>query len=437
LIRQLRRVVMIAAFIAVAAPVGAQDPAPAQDPEQAPPHDMSKMDMDMDMDMSDGSGWHLMQDGSLYLLFNSQGGPRGGDEFTAPNWWMGMATRRAGRGDLTLTGMFSLDPATVGTGGYRELFQVGEAVDGKPVVDHQHPHDFWMQLGAAWRTTLAQKTGLTFAGAISGEPALGPVAFMHRASASAIPFAPLGHHTFDSTHVAFGVATVGVDRGPIAVEASVFNGREPDQHRWDFDFGSMDSVSGRIWYRPSPRWEFQLSSGHLVEPEQLHEGNVVRTTASGAYTSAVEGRLTALTVGYGVNATDEVNRHAGFGEFSKSVGKTLTSARIEFVEVETELLRLGTLPDTPEGEARKDPVGAFTFGAQRDILRWNGFTAALGGNLTLYQVPDALRETHGQHPVSFQLFVNVRPPVGAMGRMLNMRMAGPPMTGSRQPVHQH
>ena len=131
MIRQLRRVVMIAAFIAVAAPVGAQDPAPAQDPEQAPPHDMSKMDMDMDMDMSDSSGWHLMQDGSLYLLFNSQGGPRGGDEFTAPNWWMGMATRRAGRGDLTLTGMFSLDPATVGTGGYREIFQVGEAVDGQ------------------------------------------------------------------------------------------------------------------------------------------------------------------------------------------------------------------------------------------------------------------------------------------------------------------
>ena len=434
LIRQFRRGVMAAALIAAATSAAAQDPAPAQDPP--PPHDMSKMDMPMDMDMSEPGGWHLMQDGSFYLLFNSQGGPRGGDEFTAPNWWMGMAGRRVGRGDLTLTGMFSLDAATVGTAGYRELFQVGEAIDGKPNIDHQHPHDFWMQIAAAWRRPLTQKTGLTVAGAVSGEPALGPVAFMHRASAGAIPFAPLAHHTFDSTHVAFGVATVGIDHGPIAVEASVFNGREPDQHRWNFDFGSMDSVSGRIWYRPSARWEFQLSSGHLVEPEQLHEGNVVRTTASGAYTLVSGGHITAATVGYGANATNEVTRHAGFGEFTKSVGKTLASARVEFVEVETELLRLGTLPDTPEGETRKDLVGAFTFGAQRELLRWNGVSAALGANMTLYQVPDALRETHGAHPVSFQLFVVLRPPPGAMGRMWNMRMAGPPMPAGPG-VHQH
>jgi len=433
LIRQLRRAAMVAALSAVAVSAGAQNPVPPQDP---PEHDMSKMNMDMDMDMSGGNGWHLMQDGALFLLFNSQGGPRGGDEFKAPNWWMGMAGRRAGRGDLTLTGMFSLDPATVGTGGYRELFQVGEAVDGQPVVDHQHPHDFWMQIAAAWRATAGEKTGVTFAGGVSGEPALGPVAFMHRASAGAIPFAPLGHHTFDSTHVAFGVATIGVDHGPVAVEASVFNGREPDQHRWNFDFGPMDSVSARVWYRPSRSWEFQISSGHLVEPEQLHEGNVVRTTASGAYTSGDEAHLTAGSVGFGMNATDEVTRHAGFGEFTRGWGKTLASTRIEFVEVETELLRLGTLPDTPEGQARKDVVGAFTFGAQRDFVRWHGVSAAFGANVTLYQVPSSLRETHGEHPVSFQLFLNLRPPAGAMGRMRNMRMAGPPMPGDHS-AHQH
>jgi len=137
-----------------------------------------------------------------------------------------------------------------------------------------------------------------------------------------------------------------------------------------------------------------------------------------------------------MNATEDVTRHAGFGELTKSWGSTLASMRIEFVEVETELLRLGSLPDTPEGEARKDLVGAFTLGAQHDLLRWGGFTAAFGGNLTLYRVPDPLRGTHGEHPVSFQLFVNVRPPAGAMGRMWNMRMAGPPMP-SGQGVHQH
>jgi hypothetical protein len=387
--------------------------------------------------MEPESGWRLMQDGNVYFLVNSQGGPRGGDELKLPNWWMGMAARRLGSGDLTLTGMFSLDPATVGTGGYREIFQVGEALDGKPIVDHQHPHDLWMQIAAAWRTMVSGGTGLTFAGGVAGEPALGPVSFMHRASAAAIPVAPLGHHTSDSTHIAFGVVTVGIDRGPVAVEGSVFNGREPDQHRWNFDFGAMDSVSGRLWYRPSKTWEFQLSGAHLVEPEELHDGNVVRTTMSGAYTAGDDRHLTAATVAYGMNVTDDVTRHAGFGEFTKAWGRNLASTRIEFVEVETELLRLGELPETQEGEARKDVVGAFTLGAQRELGRWRAMIGSVGANLTLYQVPDALRDTHGDRPVSFQVFFQLRPAPGAMGRMWNMRMGGMPTMPSEHAGHQH
>ena len=80
------------------------------------------------------SPWMLMGDGTIFGLFNHQGGPRGGDEFKAPNWWMGMASRRAGGGRLTLTGMLSLDPLTAGEAGYREIFQVGEALDGRPLT---------------------------------------------------------------------------------------------------------------------------------------------------------------------------------------------------------------------------------------------------------------------------------------------------------------
>ena len=130
--------------------------------------------------MESGGGWHFMQDGLVFLEFNSQGSERGGKEFVAPNWWMGMASRETGHGTVTLNGMFSLDRATVGRDGYRELFQTGEALDGKPLVDRQHPHDFFMQLSAAWRVPLTASTGLTIAAAPSGEPALGPVAFMHR-----------------------------------------------------------------------------------------------------------------------------------------------------------------------------------------------------------------------------------------------------------------
>ena len=190
-----------------------------------------------------------MQDGIVFAEFNRQGGPRGGNEFVVPNWWMGMAARSAGKGIVTFTGMFSLDAATLGKDGYREIFQVGETLDGVPLVDRQHPHDLFMQLAASWRIPIARGTGFTIAGGPAGEPALGPVAFMHRPSAAEIPFAPLSHHVFDSTHISFGVVTAAVDHGPWIVEGSVFNGREPDDNRWDFDFGALDSVSGRVWFR--------------------------------------------------------------------------------------------------------------------------------------------------------------------------------------------
>jgi len=53
-----------------------------------------------------------LQDGVAFGLFNHQGGPRGDDEFTVPNWWMGVLTRRVGSSRLTLNGMFSLDLVT-------------------------------------------------------------------------------------------------------------------------------------------------------------------------------------------------------------------------------------------------------------------------------------------------------------------------------------
>src|SRR5436309_1209246 len=75
------------------------------------------------MQMGETDGWAFMHDGVVFGIFNRQGGPRGATEFKAPNWWMGMLTRPIGPSRLTLTGMFSLDPATAGRNGYAELFQ--------------------------------------------------------------------------------------------------------------------------------------------------------------------------------------------------------------------------------------------------------------------------------------------------------------------------
>jgi hypothetical protein len=376
-----------------------------------------------DMKAEQGTGWRLAQDGVVLGLFNHQGGPRGGDEFVVPNWWMGVWTRQKGKHEFGLNAMLSLDPATVGKKGYREIFQVGEALGGKPLIDRQHPHDFFTQLAASWRGPLGEHSALTIAGGPAGEPTLGPVAFMHRPSAAGLVLAPLGHHTFDSTHISFGVVTAAVERGRWVFEGSVFNGREPDEHRWDFDFGALDSVAARVWFRPAQSWELQVSSGRLREPEELIAGDVVRTTSSVSYFRPNDRGFRAVTAGYGVNAAHGERRHGGFGEFTVEEGANSVFGRLEWQQTETHVLITGDVPEDDHAEESASTVGAFTIGGARNVAKWRGFDGALGAQLTFYQVPVALAATHGDRPVSFQLFFRLRLPTGSMGRMWNMRMS--------------
>jgi hypothetical protein len=383
------------------------------------------------MSMPMNNGWQFIQDGIVFADFNHQGGPRGGTEFVVPNWWMGMATRNTSRGQLTFTGMLSLDPATVGKDGYREIFQAGEALNGRPLIDRQHPHDLFMQLAAVWRMPVTTSTGFTLAGGPVGEPALGPVAFMHRASAADNPTAPLSHHTFDSQHIAFGVVTAAVDHGPFVLEGSVFNGREPDKNRWDFDFGRLDSFSGRLWYKPNDEWEWQVSSGRLKSPEELEPGNIVRSTASASWTRKNGQAISAVTVGWGRNNTDHGARNAVFVDGSRHLDLNTLYGRFEVVQVETALLQTDAVPDGPAA-ALKDPVLAFTVGGVRDLFAWRGFHGGLGADVSVYAVPAALQPMYSDHPVSFHVFFRLRPPAGSMGRMWNMRMSQP-MAGHQMP----
>jgi len=367
--------------------------------------------------------WQFMHDGAVFGVVNHQGGPRGTDEFRVPNWWMGMASRPVGPSQLTFNLMLSLDPATAGKSGYGELFQVGEALNGRPLVDRQHPHDFVMQLAAVWRTPIGDHTGLTIAGGPAGEPALGPVAFMHRASCAEYPFATLSHHIFDSTHIAYGVVTAAIDRGAWMVEGSLFNGREPDEDRWDFDFGTLNSASVRVWFQPTDAWLFQASTGHLVDPEELEPGNIERTTVSASWLKQNDMDFRAITIGYGVNAAEHGTRQAMFAEGTRHVGLNSLFLRAETLQVETNVLLMDTALASEREVQRNNVVSALTFGAVRDFLRWRGFEGGLGAAVTLYAVPEVLKPSYGR-PVSWQLYLRLRPPDRG-GRMWNMTMARP------------
>lgn len=376
------------------------------------------------------SGWMLMHDGALFLTFNRQGGDRGLSEFKAQNWWMTMATHRLGPGQVTFKGMFTAEPLTVTPRGYSQLFQMGEAYNGLENIDYQHPHELIAQLAAVWRVPLRGSIGLTISGAPVGEATLGPVAFMHRQSASENPTAPLAHHTLDSTHISEGVVAARIDRSAWAIEASAFHGREPDQFRYSPKPGALDSWATRIWFGPSPAWLAQVSYGFLKQPEQLEPGDVRKATASISWIHGGSNSL-AVTAAVGRNwRIFDTNTTAFLSEALLGRGGNAAYARIEVLQVTTEHLMFPTVLHRPHPGEFVDVLGAFTGGFVRRVPAPEALEIGLGADVTFYNVPKRLVASaqytmYGAHPVSVHVFLRIRPRPSAMGRLWNMVMSGP------------
>ena len=365
-----------------------------------------------EMLMINRGNWMFMLHGVAFLTDIQQTGPRARDKLFVPNWIMPMAQRNLGNGRLTLRAMFSLEPATVSQRRYPLLFQQGETAFGKPIVDGQHPHDFFMELAAIYDYRLSDKTMLSFYFAPMGDPALGPIAYPHRSSASENPTAVLGHHLQDSTHIADDVLTVGVTHGPLRLEASGFHGREPDEFRWDLDSGEMDSWSTRITANPKQNWSMQYSIGQLHSPEALApDEDMRRMTASIMYNRPMQNGNWASTLLWGRNQS-LTDGNVGNSYLAEStlqfMSKNFAWTRIENVDRTNELL-LGENP-FPTGFHEKyfTRVQAYTVGYDREVGHIPHFAMALGGQLTWYGVPAVLQSAYGAHPAGVTLFLRIR-----------------------------
>ena len=359
--------------------------------------------------------WTIMSHENAFLQALHDSGDRGASQAGSINWFMGMAERGVGAGHLELRGMLSLEPWTIRGCGYPDLLTSGEVCDGGKIHDRQHPHDLFMEIAAEYDAPLTSTTRWQVYGGPAGEPALGPTAFSHRISAMPDPIAPISHHWLDSTHISFGVMTGGVYGNRWKAEASLFNGREPDEHRTDFDFGALDSYSGRVWLMATPRLVFQLSAGHLKDAEVADVGGVAspaaprvtvnKVTASATYHHVSEKRLWASTIGWGRNSEPGIATNALLAETNVTVGDRDTW----YGRFET----MGKTADDLDVAAPGDAVftiGKLQGGYTRYLPAQHGFRPGLGFVVSLGLVPEPLRNVYGGRTIpGAGVYLTLRP----------------------------
>lgn len=357
--------------------------------------------------------WNFMFMGSAFLVDTQQSGPRGADKLYSDNWLMASASHRVGaKGDFATELMLSLEPATVTDRRYPLLFQTGETAYGLPLTDAQHPHNFIMGLGFRYTHEVADQTFVSVYAAPVGDPALGPVAFPHRASAMELPQAPISHHWQDSTHIADEVVTLGVAHRQFRLEASGFRGREPGENRWIIEGGAIDSWSARLWYLPSKRWAAQFSGGRIKQPEGAGTGDQIRLTSSVEYSRPVGESAWSTSVIWGRNHDTATHRdlNSYLVESVLPVGaKNFLTGRAELVDKD-ELFSaqpaIESLLDDTAGSTFR--VGSYTVGYTRDFPLWDAVETGIGFNVSAYSLPPAIKPYYGDHPVAGSVFLRVR-----------------------------
>jgi hypothetical protein len=326
---------------------------------------------------------------------------------------MASAEHRAGSNGAFQTDlMLSLEPATITERRYPELFQTGETAFGVPLVDAQHPHNFIMALGFHYTHQLSENTRIEAYFAPVGDPALGPVAFPHRASAMELPQAPLSHHWQDSTHIADEVVTLGVAYQKIKLEASGFYGTEPGENRWTVGTGPINSWSARLWFFPSKNWAAQVSGGRIARPEALEPGDQTRTTASLHYSRPMQQASWSTSLIWG--RTHNTATHRDLNSYLAET--VLPIRRANFISGRAELVDKDELfaaqPQLEDQLGRSYGstfrIGVFSIGYTRDIQLWRLLETGIGVNFTAYSLPDAIRPFYGAHPVGGKIFIRLR-----------------------------
>lgn len=352
------------------------------------------------------------------MLWADHGSLRGDRKFGLRDWESVLSPPLLD-GRLTFRAMTSIG-SLFDRGGMPSLVQTGGVYRHGYVHDRQHPHDLLMEVAADVRFGMAW---LYIAPV--GAPALGPPAYMHRASAATDPAAPIGHHWQDASHVSYGVASIGMRWRGTAVEASAFNARESDyESPWpDFSHGKLDSFAGRASLALGPAtmsawWGYLESHDPIAPAMPMH-----RYGAAIAFDRAGFGgrRWSSLAV-WGMN----VHHHDG-SSHALLHGDSTTSPHVRsssiLVESSVEIGRRSTIFTRLERVMKNGEelgflggdlvslheVRSVVVGGRRDL--WSSRYATLGAGVRAIVafLPRSLDLAYGtRRPKGIDLFLQVR-----------------------------
>jgi len=229
---------------------------------------------------------------------------------------------------------------------------------------------------------------------------------MHRMSAMDSPEAPITHHWLDSTHIVFGVTTLGWAHDRFKIEASAFKGQEPDEERWGIDSPRLDSWSVRGSWNPTPQWAFQASYADVSAPEQLEpDEDETKWSASAIHTRRIANDgwwSSTLAWGRKTNDHDE-SKDAWLLETAVHPNDRWTVfGRAERIETDE------LVPGVGGGHGPLYTVSKASVGLVRDWRIAERVRFGLGGLYAVNRVPDSLEPLYGGDPDGAMLFVRLK-----------------------------
>jgi hypothetical protein len=335
-----------------------------------------------------------------------EGAQRGRADFSAPDMFMAdLGTTLDDHQYLNLDVMLTSDLWLVPAVGTPELLQIGEnQASGRPFVDAQHPHSSpIMGLTLSDTFSLADdKSALKLFFAPRGESTDGPIAYMHRITGEVNPNTPLGHHIGqDVGHITSTVLGESLKLGSFHIEASVFNGAEPDPTQVDLPIGNINSYAVRAIEEFSPEVMAMVSYANVGTPEPGIANDERFSASLYTHVPLTETFTFHNTLIYG--GVTNIDNATFLNSFLDEVlfGDKVTSL---FARVEELQRTPGELQITSATPNVGEWVTALTVGYSHQVVAWDGWELRAGLAITNDQLPADFQTAYEGNPFSYQFF---------------------------------